>query len=60
MARDAAKESNRSFSEWFFGKFSLAKPKEIAKLICPLIAMILMMIVNGAAQDVYPADETTV
>ena len=59
MARSAAKEDKRSFSEWFFGKFSLAKPKEIAKLVCPLVAMIAMMIVNGAALDVYPADETT-
>ena len=60
MASGSAKERKKSFPEWFFGKFSLAKPKEIVKLICPLVAMIAMMIVNGAAQDVYPADETTV
>lgn len=60
MASGSAKEKKRSFSEWFFGKFSLAKPKEIVKLICPLVAMIAMVIVNGAAQDVYPAEETTV
>lgn len=60
MASESAKERKKSFSEWFFGRFSLAKPKEIVKLICPLVAMIAMMIVNGAAQDVYPADETTI
>lgn len=50
----------RTFTEWFFSKFSLAKPKEIAKLVCPLIAMVAMMIVNGASADVYPENETTV
>ncbi len=50
----------RTFTEWFFSKFSLAKPKEIAKLVCPLIAMVAMMIINGASADVYPENETTV
>jgi NitT/TauT family transport system permease protein len=50
----------RTFTEWFFSKFSLAKPKEIAKLVCPLIAMVAMMIINGASADVYPESETTV
>lgn len=44
---------------WFFSKFSLAKPKEIVKLACPLIVMFIMMVVNGAAADVYPVGETS-
>ena len=58
MSKQASKK--RSFTEWLFSKFSLAKPKEIAKLICPLFAMAAMMIINGAAADVYPKGETTV
>ena len=58
MPKKASKK--RTFTEWFFSKFSLAKPKEIAKLVCPLIAMIAMMIINGASADVYPDNETTV
>ena len=58
MPKKASKK--RTFTEWFFSKFSLAKPKEIAKLVCPLIAMVAMMIVNGASADVYPENETTV
>ncbi len=56
----AGKKKKRSFTEWFFSKFSLAKPIEVVKLICPLIVMIIMMVVNGAAADVYPEGETTV
>lgn len=51
--------SKKTFAEWFFGKFSLATPKEIAKLACPLVAMFAVMVANGAAADVYPAGETT-
>lgn len=51
--------SKKTFVEWLFGKFSLAKPKEIAKLACPLVAMVVVMVMNGAAADVYPAGETT-
>ena len=52
--------SANKFTMWLCSKFSLAKPKEVAKMAVPLIAMIIMMVVNGAAADVYPADETTV
>lgn len=45
---------------WLFSKFSLAKPKEIAKMVAPLVVMFVTMIVNGAAEDVYPAGETSV
>lgn len=60
MVSASATRRKKSFVEWLFSKFSLAKPKEIAKLICPLCAMIIMMVVNGAAADVYPEGETTV
>lgn len=53
MAGQSAKRK-RSFTEWLFGKFSLAEPKEIVKLACPLVAMFVMMVMNGAAADVYP------
>lgn len=54
MAIQDFKARKRSFIEWLFSKFSLAKPKEIVKLACPLIVMFAMMVVNGAAADVYP------
>lgn len=60
MAGQAQQKSGAGFAGWFFGKFSLAKPKEIAKLACPLVAMVVVMVVNGASADVYPAGETTV
>ena len=60
MPEQGSKKKKRSFTEWFFSKFSLAKPKEIVKLVCPLVAMFVMMVMNGAAADVYPVDETTV
>lgn len=47
-------KKKRGFAEWLFGKFSLAAPKEIVKLACPLVAMFVMMVMNGAAADVYP------
>ena len=56
----APSKQKRSFAEWFFSKFSLAKPKEVVKMACPLVAMFVMMIVNGAAADVYPDGATTV
>ena len=58
MAESGKKK--RSFTEWFFSKFSLAKPKEIAKMACPLLAMFAMLVVNGAAADVYPDGAATV
>lgn len=60
MAGQAAQKRKKSFVEWFFSKFSLAKPVEVVKLLCPLAAMFVMMVVNGAAADVYPEGETTV
>ena len=60
MSEPGAKRKKRSFTEWFFSKFSLAKPKEIVKLVCPLVVMFIMMVVNGAAADVYPVGETSV
>lgn len=61
MAANSATKSNKhSFTEWFFSKFSLAKPKEIVKLACPLVAMLIMMVMNDTAADVYPAGEVTV
>ena len=48
------KKRKRTFVEWFFSKFSLATPKEIAKMLLPLVAMIAMMIIDGATADVYP------
>ena len=59
-AQAANKRQKRTFTEWFFSKFSLAKPKEVLKLVCPLIVMLIMMVINGAAADVYPEGETTV
>lgn len=53
MAGQSTKKK-RGFTEWLFGKFSLAEPKEIVKLACPLVAMFVMMVMNGAAADVYP------
>ena len=41
-----------------FSKFSLAKPKEIAKLVAPLVVMIIMMVLDGATADVYPEGYT--
>ena len=60
MPEPGTKRKKRSFTEWFFSKFSLAKPKEIVKLVCPLVVMFIMMVVNGAAADVYPVGETSV
>lgn len=55
MAGQGGKKARKkSFTEWFFGKFSLAKPKEIVKLVCPLVVMFIMMVINGASADVYP------
>ncbi len=47
-------KTKRGFVERFFSAFSFAKPKEIAKLVCPLFAMLAVLIVNGTAADVYP------
>jgi len=47
-------------SVWLASKFSLAKPKEIVKLLLPLVAMFVMMVMNGAAADVYPPEEQSV
>ena len=60
MSEQGAKKRKRSFTEWFFSKFSLAKPKEIVKLVCPLVVMFAMMVINGAAADVYPVGETSI
>lgn len=45
-----------SLIEKLFSKFSLANPKEIAKLVAPLLIMVLMMVLDGATADVYPED----
>ena len=45
-----------SLIEKLFSKFSLAKPKEVAKLVAPLLVMVVMMILDGATADVYPKD----
>ena len=45
-----------SFIEKLFSKFSLAKPKAIAKLVAPLLVMVVMMVLDGSAADVYPED----
>ena len=45
-----------SLIEKLFSKFSLAKPKEIAKLVAPLLVMVVMMVLDGATADVYPED----
>ncbi len=45
-----------SLIEKLFSKFSLAKPKEVAKLVAPLLVMVVMMILDGATADVYPED----
>ncbi len=60
MGKKDTQALKQDFVARFFSKFSLAKPKEIAKLVCPLIAMFVIMIINGAAEDVYPSDESTV
>lgn len=57
---DAGKDVAQDKLAWFFSKFSLAKPKEIAKLIAPLVVMFAMMVANGAAADVYPVGETSI
>ncbi len=41
-----------------FSKFSLARPKEIFKLLAPLAVMLVMLILDGATADVYPQDYT--
>lgn len=43
-----------TLTEKFFSKFSLAKPKEVAKMLVPFAVMIVMMIADGACDDVYP------
>ena len=48
------------FTEKLFSSVSFASPKEVAKLLCPLLAMAVMMVMNGAAADVYPEGETTI
>ena len=45
-----------SLIEKLFSKFSLAKPKEVAKLVAPLLVMVVMMILDGATADVDPED----
>ncbi|MDO4289651.1 MAG: hypothetical protein Q4C41_00280 [Eggerthellaceae bacterium] len=60
MAEKSKNTRKQGFVAWFFSKFSLAQPKEIVKLVCPLVAMFVMMVMNGAAADVYPEGETTV
>lgn len=60
MSARSRKKDQRSFAERFVSKFSLATPKEAVKLFCPLVAMFIMMVINGAAQDVYPEGATTV
>lgn len=51
------KAANKA-TQKLFSKFSLAKPKEIAKLVAPLLVMIIMMVLDGATADVYPEGYT--
>lgn len=43
---------------WLCSKFSLATPKEILKMLVPLVAMVIVMVVDSSSADVYPENYT--